>query len=1193
MLTSKRQQAGGWHGHFQIKTLSQPARHRQAAGPVLHCCPVPTASAPAALEPFIARWQAAGGAERANYQAFLSELCDVLEVPRPNPALGSEGPYRFERRVDHREGGATTARRIDLYRQGCFVCEAKQGNDALPQASLFTTGTEAERRAMVRHSPQWKRYMEAARQQAEGYARDVPPGEGWPPFLIVCDIGFCIDLYADFSGLGKHYGQFPDANGFRIYLSDLRDPAIRARLRAVWTDPHTLDPAKHRATVTRDIAAYLAKLAKELEGTNPAAPRHAPQHVATFLMRCIFCMFAQSVGLLPERTSFSDLLERCRGNTVVFVGLVGDLWRTMDAGGFSAALAATVRRFNGGLFRPGVHGPAEPLAVRENELALLIQAASKDWADVEPAIFGTLLESALDRRQRAKLGAEFTPRPFVERLVLPTVMEPLRLQWDAVRAAAEAAMADGKPAEAAAEVRRFHAELCRVRVLDPACGTGNFLYVTLELMKRLEGDVLDTLAGYAAGEAGRLELAGATVSPQQFLGLDVNPRAVPVAELVLWIGYLQWHYRTHGAVAPAEPILRDFHNIREADALLRYTREEPERDGKGSPVTRWGGKTKLHPITGEDVPDETDRVHVLRPVGAKQAAWPEADFIVGNPPFVAGKDMRAELGSGYAEALWAAYPKVPESADLALFFWWRAAALVQAGKVRRFGFITSNSIRQVFCRRVVAGVLEGKNALHLAFAIPDHPWSQGAGSAAVRIAMTVAAPGRKPGRLLTAEREGSGNVPAVELREAQGTINADLTIGATPASATPIQANERMCSPGVKLHGAGFIVTPAQAAALGLGKVPGLERHIRPYLNGRDMVARSRGVMVIDLYGLTEAEVRAWFPAVFEHLLLRVKPKRDAMAGNSKDSAAYAKLWWLHGKPRSELRPALAGLPRYIATVETAKHRVFVFQPTSMLPDNMLVCIASADAWHLGVLSSRIHTTWAPAAGGWLGFGNDPRYNKTRCFDPFPFPEATPAQQETIGAAAEALDAHRKTRLAAHAQLTLTRLYNALEALRAGRALEPAEKDVTEAGQVATLLHLHDTLDAAVADAYGWPVDLPAANIVARVVALNAERRAEEREGLVRWLRPEYQAPAEAPAARAKQGAMPLGEAAGILPPWPKDTVAQYQAVLGALSRGIPVLPADLARQFKGARLAKLAPMLNVLAGLGQARQDATGRYVR
>ena len=216
---------------------------------------------------------------------------------------------------------------------------------------------------------------------------------------------------------------------------------------------------------------------------------------------------------------------------------------------------------------------------------------------------------------------------------------------------------------------------------------------------------------------------------------------------------------------------------------------------------------------------------MLRPVDAKPAPWPEAEFIVVNPPFVAGKGLRAELGTGYAEALWSAYPKVPPSIDLATFFWWRGEGLEgrrgQPGKLRRFGFITSNSIRQVFCRRVNAAAMEGKKPLYLAFAIPDHPWAQGNGAAAVRIAMTVAAPNTGTGRLLTLEREGAGAVKEVQLAEREGVVNADLTDGASPTVARSLQANKDMSCPGVKLHGAGFIVSPTTATALGLGMYQG------------------------------------------------------------------------------------------------------------------------------------------------------------------------------------------------------------------------------------------------------------------------------------------------------------------------------------------------------------------------------------
>src|SRR5690606_12385806 len=309
----------------------------------------------------------------------------------------------------------------------------------------------------------------------------------------------------------------------------------------------------------------------------------------------------------------------------------------------------------------------------------------------------------------------------------------------------------------------------------------------------------------------------------------------------------------------------------------------------------------------------------------------------------------------------------------------------------------------------------------------------------------------------------------------------------------PLQANEGISSPGVKLHGSGFIVSEDEARSLGLGTISGLDKHVRPYRNGRDLTQTPRGVMVIDLFGLTADEVRDRFPAVYQWVRERVKPERDA-----NRRASYRENWWIHGEPRGLIRPALAGLSRYIATVETSKHRFFQFLDISILPDNMLVAIASDDAYHLGVLSSRIHVTWALAAGGRLGVGNDPRYNKTRCFEPFPFPAATEEQQDRIRTIAEALDAHRARQLDQHEKLTMTGMYNVLEKLRSGEPLTAAEKKIHEQGLVSVLRDLHDELDAAVADAYGWPVHLTDEQILERVVALNKRRAAEEERGIIR-----------------------------------------------------------------------------------------------
>jgi len=344
-----------------------------------------------------------------------------------------------------------------------------------------------------------------------------------------------------------------------------------------------------------------------------------------------------------------------------------------------------------------------------------------------------------------------------------------------------------------------------------------------------------------------------------------------------------------------------------------------------------------------------------------------------------------------------------------------------------------------------------------------------------------------------------------------------------------------LCSPGMKLHGSGFIVAMSEAKRLGLGSREGLDQHICVHRNGRDLTDTPRNLMVIDFFGLELEEVRTRFPEAYQHLAETVRAQRDSQAlrSNTKDARDYARKWWLFGKPREELRPALRGLSRYIATVETAKHRVFQLLDGTVLPDNMLIAIASDDAFHLGVLSSQTHVEWALQAGGTLE--DRPRYSKSVCFDPFPFPDPDERQKAEIADIAEKLDAHRKAVQAAHPDITLTEMYNVLEKQRAtapgprlvginkeavaqprrgrkasGTTLSPREEDIKTRGLVLVLKDYHDALDAldaAVARAYGWPADLSDEEILTRLVALNAERAAEEAAGQVRWLRPDYQIP--------------------------------------------------------------------------------------
>ena len=518
----------------------------------------------------------------------------------------------------------------------------------------------------------------------------------------------------------------PTASPSASIWNDLRRSEIREQLARIWTDPMGLDPMRKTAAATREIAVRLAAVSKVLEDQG-----HDAEVVAMFLMRCLFTMFACSPGieLLPEG-SFRDLLAGCEKNPSSFSHKVEQLWAAMDKGGFAFALDAYVRQFNGEFFKT-----RSVLPLRKAEIGELRQAASCDWKAVDPSIFGTLLEQALDKTERKRLGAHYTPRAYVERLVVATVIEPLRSDWEQVLSTAELQKTAGREADASATVRAFHDKLCRTRILDPACGTGNFLYVSLEMLKRLEGEVLETLADLGGQEA-LTGLSGHTVDPHQFLGLEINPRAAAIAELVLWIGYLQWHFRTRDGM-PGEPILQAYHNVQgNFDAVLTAADVSLKRDAHGRPMTRRQA-------------DEVE-VEVYTYTNPRPPEWPEAEFIVGNPPFIGGKDIRARLGDEWAEALWAAHSDMNESADFVMYWWDHAARLLTRRDtvLRRFGLVTTNSVSQVFQRRVIERHLQAKAPISLIMAIPDHPWTKATrDAAAVRIAMTVCEAGTREGSL--------------------------------------------------------------------------------------------------------------------------------------------------------------------------------------------------------------------------------------------------------------------------------------------------------------------------------------------------------------------------------------------------------------------------------------------------------------
>ncbi|MCO5072539.1 MAG: class I SAM-dependent DNA methyltransferase, partial [Rhizobiaceae bacterium] len=989
-------------------------------------------------------------------------------------------------------------------------------------------------------------------------------------------------------------------------------------------DPLSLDPTRISAEVTRDIAARLARIARRLEG------RHDPRDVAEFLMRCLFTMFAEDVKLIPEK-GFHKLLGQMKDTPEHFVAALESLWAIMDSGGYAPHLNSTLKKFNGSLFKK-----RSALPLDSDDINELWIASGKDWSDVEPAIFGTLLERALDPRERSKLGAHYTPRAYVERLVVPTIIEPLRADWELVQGQVKELRDKGDDAGALAAVKAYHHKLCTTRVLDPACGTGNFLYVSLELMKRLEGEVLEALDDLGEDQA-RFAMEGETVNPRQFYGLELNPRAVPIADLVLWIGYLKWQLKTAGLASISEPILHAYGTIRQQDAVITYDRQELMRDAGGKPLSRWDGVTKkLHPVTGEEVPDADAQVPLYSYVNPRRAPWPEVEFIVGNPPFIGGKDMRAELGDGYAEACWAARPHLPGGADFVMHFWDEAATRLlrkpmkgQANPLRRFGFITTNSITQTFSRRVIERHMAAKEPLSLVFAVPNHPWMKAADKAAVRIAMTVAEKGEREGVLAEVVSEVGLNTdtPQVGLEAQEGKVRANLAIGCDLSAARSLISNSYMGHKGMMPYGKGFWITPALAAEL---RREGSEAHphrVRPYLNGSDLTRRARGVFAIDFLGLSIDEARQWFPRAYSHLYEHVRPER--MTNNRK---ARRDKWWLFAEPALDLREAVSALPRYIATTETARHRTFSFVRSDVLADQKIRVISSDRAEILTVASSRVHVGFAIAKGGRQGVGDDPVYQHTQTFSPFPFPLAVDptvddgdplrAQRDRLSELGARLDTFRKDRLAEHSFLTMTGLYNALERLRElenGCDVPPlteAEREVHQAGLISVLKEIHDDIDRAVLTAYGWEDLIPALvgkpgatlpsphkteaqeqaeeELLTRLVALNQERAVEEKRGIVRWLRPDYQIPklgAKAP--------KPEGEHTGVLdielpdlaerPKWPSDGLEQIRLVRDLLAKApAPTPPDALASVFDGRNSAKrkdrVEQVLQTLVATGLAR---------
>ena len=1101
------------------------------------------------VQSWLDKWQNSHGNERANYQTFFQDWCIALGVESPPPKGNIEDdPYCFDKEIKfvHSDRENTT-KFADFYKAGHFLTEAKQGGNSSGKGTA-KRGTEGYRKA-----------IEKAFYQVRAYAQQL---DNKPPFLITCDIGTHFELWMSFSG---NYGGYGARE--KIELVDFLKPEVFDRFVLIFTDPQQLNPDRYRARVTREVAKDLAELAQWLEQQNLDS-----QQAAQFLMRCIFTMFAEDVKLLPEELFTKGLTERWISHPHKFKSEIETLWQTMNTGGMFGF--EHILKFNGSFFADAI-----AFELPAAQLKILLQAAEKDWSQVEPAIFGTLLERALNPKERSKLGAHYTPRAYVERLVYPVVIEPLREQWQGVELEVDRLLTPiaGKDAptakqreKATTEIKDFLTELRQIKILDPACGSGNFLYVTLDLIKTLEAEVITRLVDIF----GATQLDIEQVDPSQFLGIEINPRAAAIAELVIWIGYLQWYFKRFGNTAPPEPILQAFNNIEHRDAVLEYdSREIAINPNTNQPRTRWGGKLMKHPVTGEDVPDPSDQIPIYKYLNPRPSEWQSADYIVSNPPFIGNARMRDRLGDGYAETLRSVYKDVPDTVDFVMYWWHKSAELVRAEKVKRFGLITTNSISQVRQRSVIDFHLNQKNPIKLIFAIPDHPWADG--DAAVRIAMITteldsSASLNKYCVFGEVTKEIETNIPehsAETIDIAWKNVDAiysNIESGFDPGRLVKLNSNLSISGKGMQMTGGGFIVTLEQAESMGYSHQLQTPVVIKKYLSGRDITDIPRNLYTIDLFGLKINEVQSIYPSIYQWIVERVKPERDT---NNRKSLRDN--WWIYGEARATFRPGFQNISRYIATPRTAKHRFFIFVDQFVISESEVVAIASSDAYHLGTLSSKAHVVWALVAGSRLGVGNTPRYNNSICFDPFPFPDPNEAQKQTIRELGERLDAHRKRVQTSHPDITITGMYNLLEKLSSGEQFTDKDKAYNQRALVSTLKQIHDELDTAVFAAYGWKPHLSDEEILTNLVQLNTERAAEERNGLIRWLRPEYQAPTTTATQQTlidvESPPAALGKA-GEERKWSKQPKEQLTAIQELLSTtpGEWTL-AQIAAQFKGA----------------------------
>lgn len=977
---------------------------------------------------FIALWQSNKLTERAGAQAHFDDLCDLLGVEKPR----DPNTYCFERGAKKSSGGDGWA---DVWKRGYFAWENKKpGRD-----------------------------LDKALKQLTDYALQLEN----PPLLVVCDRERIV-IHTAFTG-------YPDEPR-EIRIEELVDDGKRQMLRWVFTDPLKLRPEKSTAAVTEEAARRFAELADEMRQRGQDSSQ-----VAHFLVQCLFCMFAEDEGLLPEKL-FTGLLASAKSDATKAANRIAALFKAMQEpkGVYGND---DIEWFNGGLFRQ----IAIPALTASDLETLRSASADMDWRAIDPTIFGTMFERGLGEK-RAPLGAHYTDTGTIAKLVDPLVRAPLLAEWqatcqkiakfmdkagafDEVKAAAldvkataqakremERKLTAAKSASTKAlnEANRLYGNfllrLNKFRVLDPACGSGNFLYLALKALRDVE-----KRAQIEAQDLGLHAETELQTGPHNILGLEINEFAAELARVTVWIGDIQW-CRQNGWRHASNPILKPLDGVEHRDALVNA-------DGS-------------------------------------QAEWPDAEVIVGNPPFIGNKKMRGELGKAYVAKVRQAYrDNNLDGADLVCFWFEKARMQIEAGKLQAAGLVSTNSIRGGANREVLSRISE-KTPIFLAWS-DEQWWDNGT---AVRVSMTGF------GRSTMKPQLDGLEVPV---------IHADLTADIDVTKASMLRENLNKSFQGVTpraeikkkrrlelgLPCASFNLEGEEARKMlrepATANGEPMSAVVRPYWITDDITTRPLDRFIVN-FGVREEFDASLFEQPFA-ALKNVRLNRMKM----EDAQDYP--WWQLWRPRPAMFTALMGLQRYISITRVSKHHLCVWTHPTVTPGDALVVVAREDDTTIGVLQSRIHEVWALRRGSSLGVGNDPRYTHTTCFETFPFPEGLtpniPAAQYEDNEKAKAIanTAHKLVKLREHYlnPPEWTEWVITPEEQAAGFPRRPVPKPGHEADlKKRTLTNLyndrpswlvlaHETLDQTVADAYGWSDYTPQWTdevILRRLLALNQQR---------------------------------------------------------------------------------------------------------